>query len=271
MERIKKALEMARQERAGAQPADTVARAGEAKGIPSLEKGVEYTQTRIVPLSPVTLKRSRVIAGDGRDSVTDAYRILRTQVLQRLKENGWNSLAVTSSGAGEGKSLTAINLAISLAREVNHTVLLVDMDLRRPSIAGTLGITPEHGLSDYLLSDDLDLQEIMFNPSIERLVVVPGKGSLQHSSEILSSPKALRFIEEIKTRYPSRIVIFDLPPVLVSDDALAFSPNVDAFLMVVEEGKATSDDLKRSLEMLSDVNIVGTVLNKAESATKAAY
>lgn len=271
MERIKKALEMARQERSGAQGTDTVARAGASKKTPSLEKGVEYTQTRVVPLSPVTLKKNRVIGGDGRDSVTDAYRILRTQVLQRLKENGWNSLAVTSAGAGEGKSLTAINLAISLAREVNHTVLLVDMDLRRPAIGETLGYVPEHGLSDYLLSDNLDLQEVMFNPSIERLVVVPGKGSMQHSSEILSSPKAVRFVEEIKTRYPSRIVIFDLPPVLVSDDALAFSPNVDAFLMVVEEGKTTSEDLKRSLEILNDVNIVGTVLNKAENAGKNQY
>jgi Mrp family chromosome partitioning ATPase len=172
---------------------------------------------------------------------------------------------------GEGKSLTAINLAISLAREVNHTVLLVDMDLRSPSVSKIMGHAPDKGLADYLSGDDVQLQEIMFNPSIERFVVVPGKGSMQHSSEIMSSPKAVKFIEEIKTRYPSRIVLFDLPPVLVSDDALAFSPNVDAYLMVIEEGKTTREDISRSMDILSDVNIIGTVLNKAESATGSSY
>lgn len=234
------------------------------------EKRVEYTQTRCIDVPAETLKKNRVIMGMDNDAATTAYKMLRTQVLQRMKAHNWTSLAITSPGAGEGKTLTAINLAISLAREVNHTVLLVDADLRRPSISRYFGYTPEFGLYDYLVND-VHLPQIMFNPGIERLVILPGVNSVPNSSELLSAPKMVRLAEELKTRYPERLVLFDMPPLLAADDLLAFSPNIDAALLVMQEGKTKKEELRHAMDLLQAMNVVGTVLNQTTEASAAYY
>ena len=228
-----------------------------------------YTQTRVIKPTPEVLRRNRVLGAHDAPTVRQAYKMLRTQVVQCLRAQGWSSLLVTSPGAGEGKSLTAVNLAIALAREVNHTVLLVDLDLRRPGIARHFGYEPIFGLRDYLI-DDVPLSEIMFNPDIERLVVLPGGKPLDESSELLTAPKMVRLAQELKTRYDGRIVIYDMPPLLLADDVLAFAPNVNAALLVVEEGKTRKDELTQTLEMMRDIPLIGSVLNKAENA-QAAY
>lgn len=269
MDRIKKALDKARAEReAGGRPAAQSATPVEAR--PEQADGIRYTKTRVVETRSSVLKSNRVITGIGPGPVADAYRILRTKVLQRMRQNEWNALAVTSPGMGEGKTLTAVNLAISIAMEVNHTVLLVDLDLRRPMVASCFGYRPDKGISDYILSGT-SVQEVMFNPSIERLVVLPGHKSFINSSEMLSAPQVVKLVEELKSRYPERLIIFDLPPVLSTDDALAFAPYVDAVLLVVEEGKTQSDALQRAADALHDTPILGSVLNKAEQASVAEY
>lgn len=263
MERIKEALERARQER---QQAGGAFGAAVSRGAaPTAPSQIVYTQTRQAEVSKEFLRGKRIISGFDPDSFTDAYRILRTQVLQRLRENKWNVLAVTSPGLNEGKTLTAINLAISLAMEVNYTVLLVDADLRHPNVHTYFGLEPEFGLSDYLLSDK-PLQEILVHPGIQGLVVLPGGKPLANSSEMLSSPKMSRLVEELKTRYPSRIVLFDLPPLLATSDAIAFAPYVDAALLVLEEGKTSTQDAQYATELLKDTHLIGAVLNKSLSS-----
>ncbi len=258
MERIKEALERARQERGDA---PQTARATTPAPVAPAE--ISYTQTRTTQTASGVLRNRRIIAGMPDSSFADSYKILRTQVLQRLKENDWNVLAVTSPGEDEGKTLTAINLAISLAMEVNYTVLLVDANLRHPSIHEHLGITAGKGLSNYLL-DDVPLPELLVHPdNLEHVVILPGGRAVQNSAELLNSPKMVHLVEELKNRYPSRIVIFDLPPVLSAADALAFAPYVDAALLVLEEGKTTQDDARRAVELLDCTNVLGTVLNKA--------
>lgn len=224
---------------------------------------IVYTETRIIPVGRDVLRRQRVFLGDETDPAVTAYKMLRTQVLQKLRANNWNTLAVTSPGAAEGKTLTAVNLAVILAQEVNQTVLLVDMDMRRPSVHRCFEYEPPAGLSDYA-SGDVPLKSILFNPGVPRLVVLPGGQPLSHSSEVLSSPEVVALVDEIATRYPSRIVIFDLPPVLAADDALAFAPHVDSFLLVAEEGKTRRDDLARAMKLLSGSQLMGVVLNKSE-------
>lgn len=231
---------------------------------------VAYTQTRVITPAPEVLRRNRVLGMDDSPAVRQAYKMLRTQVAQRLRLNGWNSLIVTSPDAGAGKSLTAVNLAVALASEVNHTVLLVDLDLRRPSIARHFGYTPEVGLRDYLL-DDEPLGNILFNPGIDRLAILPGGKPYDESSELLTAPKMVRLARELKSRYDGRIVIYDMPPLLQCDDVTAFAPNVDAALLVVEEGKTRKDELTRAVEMLHEIAVIGTVLNKAEKAQAAYY
>ncbi len=263
MERIKQALEKAREERLSASGA--TGKAG-ATGSVTPAGQIMYTDTRTEEVPISFLREMRVITAVESGGFTDAYGILRTQVLQRLREKQWNALAVTSPGTNEGKTLTAINLAISLAREVDYTVLLVDADLRQPSVHTYFGIHPERGLGDYLVGD-IPLAELLIHPSgIGRFVILPGGKSLENSSEMLNSPKMARLVEELKTRYSSRIVLFDLPPLLSTADTLAFSPYVDAALLVIEEGKTPAPEIERATELLAqNTNLIGTVLNKAHT------
>lgn len=266
MERIKQALEKARLERQklGDTPAAPT-RASNGSGAPG---PVIYTHTRTVEVSSSLLRDRRIISGFDHGAFTDAYKILRTQVLQRLHEKGWNSLAITSPGINEGKTLTAINLAISLAMEVNYTVLLVDADLRHPGVHSYFGIAAEYGLSDYLTSDK-PLSELLVHPEgIPGFVILPGGKPLTNSAEMLNSPKMVRLVEELKTRYPTRLVLFDLPPLLSAADALAFSPYVDAALLVIEEGKTQAEDARRAIGLLDPDKIIGSVLNKSMTSVE---
>ncbi len=265
MERIKQALEKAREDRlkAGGMTSTSLAHT-----IPVSAERVRYSSTRTEPVSPQVLYQKRVIALTESSAPADAYRILRTQILQRLRENNWSTLAVTSAGSCEGKTLTAVNLAISLAKEVTYTVLLVDANLRQPSVHEFFGLTPEFGLSDYLVND-VPLAKLLINPAgLDRFVILPGGTALPNSSEMLNSPKMTRLVEELKTRYPSRIVLFDLPPLLSSADTLAFSPYVDAALLVIEEGKTQTQDARHALELLQKTPVIGTVLNKSRCTGK---
>ena len=148
MERIKQALEKARQERAlrqGVSPTSPT--------TPGTSGDKTNTQTRSIDLDDTVLRENRIVTGLEPSHFTEAYNILRTQILQRFKENRWNVLAVTSPGSGEGKTLTAINLAISIAREVDYSVLLVDANLRHPWMLEHLGLSQLTGLSDYLTGE----------------------------------------------------------------------------------------------------------------------
>lgn len=268
MERIKQALELARQERLKNGGKVTGSIAKPSKNQLSVEdQEITYTKTRTVPMPVAELREKRIIT-EQQNNISDAYRILRTQVLQRLNEKNWNTLAITSPGAGAGKSLTAINLAMSLAREVDNTVLLIDANLRSPKLDKYFDFHADYGLSDYLL-DDKPLGDMLVTPEgVSRFVVLPAGRAIANSSEMLSSPKMQRLVEEVKHRYPSRIVIFDLPPLLESSDTLAFIPNADATLVVIEEGKTQMSELKQSFDLLSGNEVIGTVLNKAYSTDK---
>lgn len=260
MERIKQALEKARADRL---KTGTPATLGGARATATPVTRISYSETRTQEVQQGFLRERRIITGQFTGTAGDAYKMLRTQVLQRLNENHWNALAITSPGNNEGKTLTAINLAISLAQEVTHTVLLVDANLRHPGVHTYFGLTPEKGLSDYLTGDE-PLSSLLINPAgIERFVILPGGAPLANSSEMLSSPKMKQLVEELKERYRSRIVLFDLPPVLSTADALAFSPLVDAALLVLEEGKTSEEEILRAAELLRNTQLIGTVLNKS--------
>lgn len=224
---------------------------------------IVYTHTRSLDIPLSVLRTRRVMAAYDKGPFVDAFKILRTQVMHRLRENDWNMLGVTSPGHGEGKTLTAVNLAISLAMETTQTVLLVDANLRNPSIHEVFGLRDCPGLVDYLL-DDTAVEDLLVHPGIGRFVLLPGGRAVSNSTEILTSPKMLALVEELKHRYPSRVVIFDLPPLLHTADVLAFSPYTDALLLVVEEGKTTAEEVQRALSLVKNSRpVLGTVLNKA--------
>ncbi len=203
---------------------------------------------------------------DASESVAASYRMLRTQVLQRLDAHGWRSLAVFSPGANDGKTTTAINLAVSLASDHLHTVLLVDFDFKRPSLAECLGLSPDFGADD-ALTGRAPLEDCLYHPDgFDRLVVLPARGTLTNSSEILAGSRSRQLVAELRARYPDRVTIFDLPPVLSADDALSFAPLVECGLVVAAEGRTRRNDLVRTVELLNKTPLVGTVLNRAADA-----
>ncbi|MEW8073035.1 MAG: CpsD/CapB family tyrosine-protein kinase [Candidatus Thiodiazotropha endolucinida] len=263
MEKIKQALERARGAKTSTLNRGNYRTVVRQAPEPKFTSKITYTKTKSVEVSKDDLREKRVFVGDTNDSITDQYKVLRTHVLQRLKANQWNSLAITSPNEGCGKTLTSINFAISLAREVNHSVLLVDLDLRRPSIQHYFFQDEQPGISEYL-TEDVELSEVLFNPGLDRLVILPGNKPFSNSSEMLSSPKMVQLVEDLKNRYPNRMVIFDMPPVLSCDDVIAFSPYIDAVMLVIEEGVTRKDEIKRAFELLDDSNILGTVLNKSK-------
>jgi len=262
MDRIAKALELARQ----SQRASASGRMLQ----PGTERDISYTYTRTTPVDIGFLRKQRVIGGIQDKRVIDAYKLLRTRVLQRMQQNSWKTLGITSAVEHEGKTLTAVNLAISIAMKLNYTVLLVDADMRRPNVHNLFGFQPALGLRDYLESK-ASIEDVLVHPSIERLVILPGRGAGDGSSELLASPRMVDLVEELRSRYPSRLVLFDLPPVLVGDDVVAFAPNLDTAMLVIEDGRSQADELNRALDLLEGVDLIGTVLNRSTEENAQAY
>ena len=267
MDRIRKALDLAREERQ--RPGDSkdrAAQAADSRSIVRLTTPIEYTKTKTFSPPAELLEANRVLDASGSSPAAAAFRMLRTQVLQRMTEQRWRSLAVLSPSSHDGKTTTAINLAISLAQDQQHTVLLVDFDLQRPTIASLLGLAPEVGADD-LLRGNCRLEDCLYHPDcIDRLVVLPARAAMSHTSEALAGPRCRDLVAELHGRYPDRILVFDLPPVLGADDALAFAPLVDCGLVVLAERATRREDLLRCMELLRKLPIVGTVLNRASDA-----
>ena len=212
------------------------------------------------------MEESRIVSAIDDRSAIAAYSVLRTRVLQRMRNNGWHTLLVTSPGAGEGKTLTALNLAVSLSRDVNQSVMLVDLDLRRFTVAKYFGFNTDvkAGIGDYL-NGNADIAEIIYVPSnLERITVIPNREAVENSSDLLASPRMKQLLAWLRKQSDRTIIIFDMPPVLACDDVLAFCPEVDSVLLVVAEGQTDRDALEKTIGLLAETNLLGVVLNKSD-------
>lgn len=277
MERIKQAIEKVKgqntndygreQSRSAAQGAKFKQRTAQ---DPDELINISYEYTRVVKLHKKHLEEHRIVAFDKSDPKSMTFDLLRTHVLQKMEEKGWRTLAITSPTPESGKTVVAINLAMSIAQQTNKTAMLVDFDLRRPKVGSYLGIGMERSLND-LLDGSAELRDVLVNPDMPRLVVLPTGRAVRNSSETLSSTMIADLIKELRERYKSRIVIFDLPPLLVTDDAIALLPQVDCVLMVVANGMSTKQEIQDSLQLLPAANMIGTILNKADVEQKAYY
>ena len=278
MSKLKKALEKAKEERQGDVSifdniAESVFKENAVSGVQAQQEGevrVTYTKTRIINVDHRILKQNKVISLFHEEKMTDQLKILRTQLLDRLEQIGGNSLLVTSANPGEGKTFTAVNLAISIAQELDRTVLLVDADLRPHSAhhkdfaRDFLGANVSRGLADCLLSG-AEIPELLFNPGIGKLTILPSGRPLTNSAELLGSSRMEAMASEIKARYSGdRIIIFDSPAILTCSDPMVLSRYADGILLVVEAEKTSADDLKRAMDLLKDRPVLGTLLNKAK-------
>lgn len=234
-------------------------------------RGVSTGIFRILPFatpSEEVMEESRIVSATDDRNARAAYNVLRTRVLQRMRSNNWRSLLVTSPGPGEGKTLTAANLAMSIARDVNQSAILVDLDLMRPRVAGYLGINVAEigaGVGDYL-QGNAKLNDVLYSPgNIDRLALVPNRERIENSSDLIGSPRMKDLVSGLQDQAGQRsLVIYDMPPTLVCDDVLALAPSVDAILLVVGQGVTDRAALETTISMLSEYNILGIVLNMSD-------
>jgi protein-tyrosine kinase len=280
MERIKQAVEKAKNQREG-QLVQLNPTPAHLAGYPALVEGalpaggaldneVHYRQTAVVELDETLLEQERIVAHRKSHPASRSFDLLRTQVLQKMAEKGWRTLAVTSPTTESGKTVVAINLAIGIAQQTNRTSLLVDLDLRRPRVASSLGLKRAVSLNQ-VLSGQAKVEEALVNPGMARFVVLPVQQPVPNSSEVLASSRVASLIGELRDKYTDRVVIVDLPPVLAADDVLAILPRIDCVLMVVGNGTSTRKEIEESMTRLAKFNILGVVLNKDDAPFSKDY
>ena len=228
---------------------------------------VTYSRTRVQSVDPAVLKRNKLVALFPEMQSVEQIKILRTQVLNKLKEVGGNTMLVTSANPGEGKTFTCLNLGISISQELNKTVLIIDADLRDHAkthynfAKDFLAIDNEKGLSDYLLQK-CELPELLLNPGIEKLTVIPAGKPLANAAELLGSHRMGELVREVKQRYRDRIIIIDGPAALDFSDPMLLSKYVDGVLMVVEVEKTTSEQVLKLRKLFENTVLLGAVVNK---------
>lgn len=230
----------------------------------------EYTQSRKVELDVNLCLENRCVALLSGAREMDYYRVLRTHILHNTANGSGNTIMITSALPGEGKTVTAVNLALALAKDFHRTALLVDCDLRRQSVHEVLGIRSEKGLIDYLLND-ATVSELIMWPGIDKLTIISGGRAFPESAELLGSRKMKQLVQDMKDRYSDRYVIFDAPPILAGADALALTPLVDHVLVVVQADKTPMADVRKALGLIPEEKILGLVLNRVKNLPDASY
>jgi protein-tyrosine kinase len=225
--------------------------------------------TRTLRVDRDKLRRQSMITPDGgRTPNAESFRRIKRQILANVVKSRAgapaNLVMVTSALAGEGKTFCAINLAISIALEMDRTVLLVDADVAKPSVPQALGLEAEQGLMDVLLDRRIDLAEVLWNTDIGKLTLLPAGTAHQHATELLASDTMRALLEEMAGRYHDRIIIFDSPPLLAASEASALASQMGQIVMVAEAGRTTEAALKAALGRIESSKVTGLLLNKGQ-------
>ena len=254
MSRIEEALEKARSLR------------GEAKSSETIERVVHVPTNELLKtnIEDITASPYLVALSDPHSPITEEYRKLKSKLVQLTQMGGFqNTLMITSAMAEEGKSITSLNLAITMAQEYDHTVLLVDADLRKPTLHKYLGIKPLLGLSD-VLTKGVDIGDVLVQTGIGKLVFLPSGGSLANPVELFLSKKMKDLIHELKHRYADRYIIFDTPPILPFAEVQSIATIMDGVVFVVREGNAPLNAIKEAMSLLKNTKMFGVVYNDAQ-------
>ena len=256
-----------------AEPTPAAAPAGEPVGMAQDAAEVPVTSARGAARKvELDLTRMReqgmVTAAGGRTSLLEEFRIIKRPLLKRAfgergpSGNPSNLIMVTSSLPGEGKTYCSINLAMSIAMELDHTVLLVDADVARPSVLRTLGLPAHRGLMDYLVDDELDLSDVLLRTNVDTLAILPAGTSTASATELLASSTMTQMLHELANRYPDRIIIFDSPPLLLTSEARVLASHMGQIVVVVESQTTTQHAVKEALAQLEGMANVNLIYNK---------
>ncbi len=229
-----------------------------------------YTQTRVTPADKAVLEKHGILTTDCPDLMVEQYNLLRVKIETAMGEKNARSLMICSPGPREGKTVTAVNLAISIARETSRTVLLVDADMRKPAIHRYLGIEQGPGLYEHL-TKGIPLSNLLINPGIPRLTILTAGKPSDYPADLLGGPGMEEFVADIKHRYPERLIIFDSPPLNLFSDGLYLARYADVALMVVRSCSTKEEELTRAMEEIQDTNLIGIALNRVPSRYCPSY
>ncbi len=206
------------------------------------------------------LDRHIVCITEPRSPSAEQYRKLRARIISATEKEFLNTIMIASSDIGEGKSITALNLSVALSNEIDYTVLLVDADLRNPSIHIYLGLDPQYGLSDYL-EGKVELSDILIKTGIGKLVILPGGNVPENPAELLSSDKMSSLVKELKFRHKDRYIIFDSSPIITTADTFSLGKYMDGIVLVIQEGRSTQKASIKAISLMKGWNILGVVFN----------
>ena len=274
MEPIRQAVE-----RAGGSTVSEAERTAEAAGPAPHESkanghdtGGPGTRAREWHLVSRKLDSKRIIGHDTADPRSKSFDMVRTQVLQSMDKAGWRFLAVTSPTAGCGTTLTAINLALSIGRQPERAVLLVDLNLQKPDVADCLGIKCDRALLN-VMAGRATLQDVVIEARIanSRVLVLPSEWAVRSSSDVITSQRMTALLQEIKTSYPASTVIFDLPPVLPTDEVISILPHMDCVVLVIALHKTTAFELRACNRYLHRADVVRVIVNKITNGRAERY
>ncbi|HSO44644.1 MAG TPA: XrtA-associated tyrosine autokinase, partial [Rhodoferax sp.] len=217
------------------------------------------------------------IPGAARSQIADQYRVIKRPLIRNAMGKGasvivnGNLIMVTSALPGEGKSFTSINLALSIAAELDNSVLLVDADVARPSLMRMLGLPASPGLLDLVLDDSKDLSSVLLKTNVEKLSILPSGTPHPRATELLASDAMVKLLEEMSARYPDRIIVFDSPPLLITTESRVLATHMGQIVMVVQAGKTLQSDVKRALATIESCPVKLMLLNRSSSLFKGGY
>jgi len=222
--------------------------------------------------------RGMVVPNGPSSQASQEFRVIKRPLLANALGKGGQEpvrhgkrIMVTSAFPGEGKSFCAINLAMSIASERDHGVILVDADVARPSIPRELGITTGAGLMDWLIDGRPDLSQLVLETNVDTLSILPAGRRHEDATELLASDAMSRLLEQLSERYPDRIIVFDSPPLLVTTEARVLASYMGQIVMVVEAGRTPREAVSQALATVESNEIVGLVLNKAHNVETSGY
>ena len=208
---------------------------------------------------------------------SEEYQHIKRRVLGNMTSGALNTnrpsnlILITSSVPSEGKTFTSVNLAISLAMEVDHTILVVDTDIMKRDLSRAFGVVDRKGLFDLLSSPNLRLEDLLVRTNMRNLVILPVGTKREGSTELLASMRMRELADQLARRYADRVVLFDSPPVLATTTASALAPLVGQVLLVAEAGSTKHETIREALQRLDRVTITGVILNKGKQAAAASY
>ena len=245
---------------------------------PVVARNVPDSSSRYVELDLARLDSiGLVVPSAPRSQIAEEFRVIKRPILANAHGKGaapvdnGNLIMVTSSVPGEGKSFNSINLAMSIAMELDNRVLLVDADVARPSVLNLLGLPPAKGLMDVLLDDSVNLPDVLLRTNVEKLTLLPAGMPHKNATELLASGAMRSLLVELAHRYPDRIIIFDSPPLMVTTEAPVLAQSMGQIVVVVEAGRTTHTMLKQALSKVQGCPVKMVILNKARYARTDGY